>query len=92
MAMEDGFVLVECLRRSPHDVPAALREYESLRKDRATRVQLGSRARSDMCQVVSPLAQWRRDLGYLFNQLFRPGAAIQKADWIYGYDVAALSR
>ncbi len=92
MAMEDGFVLVECLRRSPKDVPTALREYESLRKDRATRVQLGSRARSDICQVVSPLAQWRRDFGYLFNQLFRPGAAIQKADWIYGYDVAALSR
>jgi salicylate hydroxylase len=92
MAMEDGVVLAECLRRSPHDVPTALRDYEALRKDRATRVQLGSRARSDMCQVISPLAQWRRDLGYLFNQLFRPGAAIQRADWIYRYDVAALTR
>lgn len=91
MAMEDGFVLAECLHRGTHDVPAALHEYESLRKDRTTRVQLGSRARSDMCQTISPLAQWRRDLGFLFNQIFRPGAAIQKADWIYGYDVAELS-
>jgi salicylate hydroxylase len=92
MAMEDGFVLAECLRHSAHDVAAALRAYEALRKDRATRVQLGSRARSDICQVISPLAQWRRDLGYLTNQLLRPGAAIQRADWIYRYDVAALAQ
>ncbi|MGE5640681.1 MAG: FAD-dependent monooxygenase [Clostridia bacterium] len=91
MAMEDGYVLAECLRRRAGDVPAALREYESLRKERATRVQLGSRARSDMCQVVSPLTTLRRDLGFLFNQWFNPGAAIQKADWIYSYDVARLS-
>jgi salicylate hydroxylase len=91
MAMEDGFVLAECLRRRSHDVPAALQEYESLRKDRATRVQLGSRARSDMCQVVSPLTTLRRDLGFLLNQWFNPGAAIQKADWIYSYDVARLA-
>jgi salicylate hydroxylase len=91
MAMEDGFVLAQCLRHNPHDVAAALHEYEVLRKDRATRVQLGSRARADICQVISPLAQWRRDLGYLANQLLRPGAAIQRADWIYRYDVAALA-
>jgi salicylate hydroxylase len=91
MAMEDGFVLARCLHDSAHDVAAALRAYEALRKDRATRVQLGSRARSDICQVISPLAQWRRDLGLLVNQVLRPGAAIQRADWIYRYDVAALA-
>jgi salicylate hydroxylase len=90
MAMEDGAVLATCLGRSPHDVSGALREYEKMRKERATRVQLGSRARSDICQIVSPLAQWRRDIGYQFNQIFRPGSAIQRADWIYGYDVAAV--
>jgi salicylate hydroxylase len=91
MAMEDGFVLAACLRRHGDDVPAALRDYESLRKDRATRVQMGSRARADMCQVASPLTTLRRDVGFLFNQLFKPGAAIQKADWIYSYDVARLA-
>ena len=82
---------VESLKRMPHDVPAALRHYEALRKERATRVQMGSRARADVCQVISPLAQLRRDLGYLWNQWFNPGAAIQKADWIYGYDVAKVA-
>lgn len=90
MAMEDGFVLAQTLRKHA-EVPAALREYESLRKSRATRVQMGSRARADICQVISPLAQLRRDFGYLFNQWFNPGAAIQRADWIYEYDVAKLA-
>lgn len=91
MAMEDGFILAECLSRRAQDVPAALVEYEAHRKDRATRVQLGSRARADMCQIASPLTTLRRDLGFLFNQWFNPGAAIQKADWIYSYDVARFA-
>jgi salicylate hydroxylase len=91
MAMEDGYILAGVLRRRRADIPAALREYEALRKERATRVQLGSRARADICQVTSPLARLRRDLGYLFNQWFNPGAAIQKADWIYEYDVAKMA-
>jgi salicylate hydroxylase len=91
MAMEDGYMLAQALRARAADVPAALLEYESLRKDRATRVQLGSRARADICQVISPLAQLRRDFGYLFNQWFRPGAAVQRADWIYSYDVASVA-
>ena len=65
MALEDGYILAETLRRMPHDVPAALQRYEALRKERATRVQMGSRARADVCQVISPLARLRRDLGYL---------------------------
>jgi salicylate hydroxylase len=91
MAMEDGYVLAESLRSRPADVPAALLKYEALRKDRTTRVQLGSRARADVCQVISPLAQLRRDAGYLLNQWLRPGAAVQRADWIYAYDVAKLA-
>ena len=91
MAMEDGYVLAQVLREHGDDVPGALARYESLRKDRTTRVQLGSRARADICQVISPFAQLRRDAGYLFNQWFRPGAAVQRADWIYSYDVAGLA-
>ena len=91
MAMEDGFVLAEVLARNPGDVPAALKRYEAIRKGRATRVQLSSRERAEICQVSSPLAQMKRDLQYLFNQWFNPGAAIQKADWIYSYDVARLA-
>jgi salicylate hydroxylase len=91
MAMEDGFVLAEVLARSAGDVTAALKRYEAIRKERATRVQLSSRQRAEICQVSSPLAQMKRDLQYLLNQWFNPGAAIQKADWIYEYDVATAA-
>jgi salicylate hydroxylase len=91
MAMEDAYVLAGVLKRNAADVPSALKSYESLRRERTTQVQLGSRARADICQVISPLAQLRRDLGYLFNQWFKPGAAIQRADWIYSYDVASVT-
>lgn len=91
MAMEDGFVLAAALQRQPQDVPAALQRYEALRKERATRVQEGSRARSDVCQYVSPWAQFRRDVRYRIDQWLRPEGAIQRADWIYSYDVATLA-
>jgi len=91
MAMEDGYILAQALKGSPEDPGAALLRYEAARKDRTTRVQLGSRARSDICQVISPLAQLRRDLGYLFNTWFRPGPAIQRSEWIYGYDVTRVA-
>jgi salicylate hydroxylase len=88
MAMEDGFMLAQALKSDAADVPAALASYERLRKERTTRVQLGSRERADMCQVMSPWAQLKRDAKYLLDQVFHPGAAIQRADWIYEYDVA----
>ncbi len=90
MAMEDGLVLARALERHRDDVPHALRRYEAARKERATRVQMGSRARAAICQVMSPWQQFRRDAGYLLNQFIRPGSAIQRADWIYGYDVAKV--
>lgn len=91
MAMEDGYILAKALKASPEDPAAALLRYEAARKDRTTRVQLGSRARADICQVISPLAKLRRDLGYLFNTWFRPGPAIQRSKWIYGYDVTRVA-
>jgi len=47
-AIEDGAVLAGCLRGcASADVPAALRRYESLRIDRATRVQRASGERRE---------------------------------------------
>jgi salicylate hydroxylase len=90
MAMEDGLVLTQALRQHDDDVPFALRRYEAVRKERATKVQMGSRARASICQVSSPFQQFRRDAAYLLHQLLRPGSAIQKADWIYGYDASRV--
>lgn len=88
MAMEDGYVLAESLKAMPEDIPGALQRYEALRLPRTTRVQMSSRARAEICQLSSPWKTMQRDLGYLYNRWFNPGTAVQKADWIYEYDVA----
>lgn len=43
MAIEDAVVLARALAADPHDVPAALRCYESARLPRTSRIQIGSR-------------------------------------------------
>lgn len=43
MAIEDAIVLARCLNESAADVPAALVNYEQLRMERASRIQVGSR-------------------------------------------------
>jgi salicylate hydroxylase len=90
IAMEDGFVLARVL--AAHSDPVeALRVYESLRKERTARVQLSSRARADSVQTTSLLAQARRDVGFKLDQWLRPGGAIRRADWIYGYDATQVA-
>ena len=43
-AIEDAWVLARCLSRSAGDVEAALREYQTRRQPRTTRIQSGARA------------------------------------------------
>ena len=89
IAMEDGLVLARVL--AAHSDPIeALRVYESVRKGRTSRVQLSSRDRADVCQTQSTWSQIRRDVGYKLDQWLRPGGAIRRADWIYGYDAAQV--
>lgn len=90
IAMEDGLVLARVLA-AHGDAVAGLRAYELARKERTTRVQMSSRARADAVQTTSPLAQLRRDVGYKLDQWLRPGGAIRRADWIYGYDAAGVA-
>ena len=45
MAIEDGTVLAAALQAHGADIPAALAQYEALRKPRTSRVQLESRER-----------------------------------------------
>lgn len=90
MAMEDGLVLARVLAAHADPVEA-LRVYEGVRKERSARVQLSSRARADVCQTNSFMAQLRRDINYKLDQWMRPGGAIRRADWIYGYDAAQVA-
>ena len=86
MAMEDGYALAALLGRGD-DVEAALQIYESVRRPRATRAQLGARARAKENHLTSPFARFARDAGYAVRRILRPKATSYKVEWLYSYDV-----
>jgi salicylate hydroxylase len=89
MAIEDACILTEALARSPEDPDRALRNYERIRKPRATRAQLGSRFRAKQNHLVSPVARLRRDVRMAWNSRFGADSSAGQAAAFYDYDVAA---
>jgi salicylate hydroxylase len=79
-AIEDAVVLAGCLAANPSDPPAALTRYESLRKPRATRVQMLSHARQHSNHLPDGPAQQARDACWAQENPLLHNA------WIYGHD------
>jgi salicylate hydroxylase len=88
-AIEDGYVLADALDQHRDDAPRALAAYEELRRPRTSRIQLHARERGKINNETSPLARFRRDLGYRIKRLLRPKEHTYKIEWIYGHDVTA---
>jgi salicylate hydroxylase len=83
-AIEDGAVLAGCLRdASVDDVPTALRRYESLRVERATRVQRASGERREHHHMPDGQEQLARD------EAMSAQDPMGHNEWLYGYDVEA---
>jgi len=86
MAVEDAWVLAECLATSD-DVPRALAWYETARKGRTTRVQ-GAAARNAAIYHMAPgparavLRTGMKAVGAL-----APGGLLARFDWLYGRNV-----
>jgi salicylate hydroxylase len=88
MAIEDACVLAEAVARSPDAPEDALRDYERIRKPRATRAQLGSRHRAKENHLTSPFARLRRDVQMAWRSRFGRDKSPIQAEWLYEYDVA----
>jgi 2-polyprenyl-6-methoxyphenol hydroxylase-like FAD-dependent oxidoreductase len=81
-AIEDGAVLAGCLREATRaTVPQALARYESLRRERASKVQERSRARREHHHLPDGDEQRRRDAELAGEDPLGHNA------WIYGHDV-----
>jgi salicylate hydroxylase len=89
MAIEDGFTIARSLAGQPSDPEAALADYEKSRLARTARVQLGARERARTMHLRSPLARFRRDVGFFIQGLRDPVMTSHRAEWIYGHDVTA---
>ena len=84
-ALEDGAVLARCLAAagSSADWPAALAEYEALRRPRTTRLQEVSHARAHANHLPDGPEQEARDASFAAADPLAANA------WIYGYDVTS---
>ncbi|MFD7734419.1 FAD-dependent monooxygenase [Kitasatospora phosalacinea] len=79
-AIEDATVLAMCLRRTTGaDIPAALRRYEELRRDRTALVQERSRANGRALHLPDGAEQLARDIAM-------GRGSLEGQDWLYGYD------
>src|SRR5580704_12916073 len=79
-AIEDAAVLAACLAADQGDPQAALRRYETLRKPRASQVQLLSHLRLDANHLPDGPEQRARDAA------FAGADPLAHNTWIYGHD------
>lgn len=79
-SIEDAATLSACLTRRPENPQAALVTYESLRIERATKLQEMSHARKDINHLPDGPEQRERDAS------LAQGDALVNAGWIYSYD------
>jgi len=85
-ALEDAWILSRMMERwedSPHE---GLSDYERFRKPRARRLRAYSDAERARLMVSDPLRSWQRNIGWSLTSRFLPEIAMQKTDWLYGYD------
>lgn len=90
-AVEDAYVLAECLADEPEDPVAALRRYESIRMQRAVELQDSSHAAAESFYLPDGDEQRQRDASYATLRETLPWGTRQP---IWDYDVrgALISR
>jgi salicylate hydroxylase len=85
-AVEDAFVLAECLTGDHDDLPAALRRYETIRMGRAGELQSSSHAAAESFYLPDGEEQRARDAAYATLRQTLPWGTRQP---IWEYDVRA---
>jgi salicylate hydroxylase len=86
-AIEDAVVLADCLQRADRDsVRQALRRYETIRRPRASEVQMMSRGREVRNHLPDGPEQQERDAQ------FANGDPLRQSAWLYGHDLEAEFR
>ncbi len=85
-ALEDAWVLSRMMERweeSPHE---GFPDYARYRKPRADRLRAFAAAELETLLLEAPTAAWQRNLKWSLTSRFLPEIAMQRLDWLYGYD------
>ena len=85
MAIEDAYVLAQCLSRD--DLSDALMKYEQIRKPRATNIQQMSKANAGLYHMHGGVFGKMKLKALQAAGRFVPEVVQSKLDAVYGYDV-----
>ena len=85
MALEDAWVLADCLTRYPRD--AALTAYQSARIDRARRIVKTSEGNATRYHLRSGPIRFAAHTGLRIASTLAPGTMLRAFDWLYAHDV-----
>lgn len=86
LGIEDAWVAARMLEQWEEDPARGWVEYEKYRLPRARRVQTHAARSAENLSMRAPAAIWRRNLALTFGSRFLPELAMQKNDWLFGYD------
>lgn len=85
-SLEDAWILSRMMERweeTPHE---GFAEFERYRKPRAARLRVHADSEIELLTLSEPLPVWRRNLKWSLTSRFLPEIAMQRLDWLYGYD------
>ncbi len=88
MALEDAWVLADCLAGAAGDVAAALPAYQARRHARAARIVAAANGNAWKYHLRAPL-RGPAHLALRLGGLLAPGRMVHQFDWLYGHDVTA---
>lgn len=86
LGLEDAWVLSRMMENYEEDIGDGLREYQKYRRPRVRKIATKNVASAQQHFLAKPLQRTRRNISLAFGTRFMPEIAMQKIDWLYGYD------
>jgi salicylate hydroxylase len=84
--LEDAWILSRMMERSEEAPYEEFPAYERFRRPRAERLKAFAASELESHTLVPPGAVWRRNFAWSMTSRFLPEIALQRLDWLYGYD------
>ncbi len=84
--IEDAWVLSRMLENYEEAISEGLQAYQQYRKPRAERIHRSNQALLNSQLAITPTARLLRNVGIGLRSRFLPEIAMQRIDWLYGYD------
>lgn len=91
MAIEDGYVLAQCLSDEGVALNERLKRFEMMRKPRCTAVQAGAHRNKTLFHLENPALRLGVYGAMRLGAMVVPQAVQAQMDWIYGHDVTLRS-